>query len=256
MDRAIRHADPSCSRPPGGRDALLAAVAQRRRRGLPRAAGAQRAPRRRRTSTLEELAEATRYAHLRGARVYLTANILVLADEMPAALATVDDRMGGGRRRGDRAGSRPAAADPRASCPTCACTRPRRSTRTTPPTVAALADLGVARVTLARETVARRDRRAGGRARRSSSRRFVHGACASATRASASCRRMIGGALGQPRAVRAAVPPAVPARRRARARDDRAPARYLLSPKDLAGITVLPRPRRAPASRRSRSRAA
>ncbi len=39
---------------------------------------------------LESLAEATRFAHLRGVNVYLTANTLVLPDEMQAALAMVD----------------------------------------------------------------------------------------------------------------------------------------------------------------------
>jgi len=39
---------------------------------------------------LESLAQATAFAHLRGARVYLTANIVVLAGEMSAAVELVD----------------------------------------------------------------------------------------------------------------------------------------------------------------------
>jgi putative protease len=39
--------------------------------------------------TLDSLAEATRHAHLSGARVYLTANVVVLPEEMGAALDLV-----------------------------------------------------------------------------------------------------------------------------------------------------------------------
>lgn len=39
---------------------------------------------------LESLAEGARFAHLRSARVYLTANVVVLPDEMPQALEMVD----------------------------------------------------------------------------------------------------------------------------------------------------------------------
>jgi len=40
--------------------------------------------------TLETLEEATRFAHLHGARVYLAANIVVLADEMATAIDLID----------------------------------------------------------------------------------------------------------------------------------------------------------------------
>ena len=38
---------------------------------------------------IDTLAEACRYAHLRGAKVYLTANVVVLQDEMRSALAMI-----------------------------------------------------------------------------------------------------------------------------------------------------------------------
>ena len=41
--------------------------------------------------TAETLAAACRYAHLRGVKVYLTANVLVLPDEMGDALDLVDE---------------------------------------------------------------------------------------------------------------------------------------------------------------------
>lgn len=40
--------------------------------------------------TLEALGEATRFAHLRGARVYLTANVMILGHEMSDALLMID----------------------------------------------------------------------------------------------------------------------------------------------------------------------
>jgi len=41
--------------------------------------------------TIGELAEAARYAHLRGTRVYLTLNVLILPDELPKALGLAAD---------------------------------------------------------------------------------------------------------------------------------------------------------------------
>ena len=101
-------ASPSCWRRRAGRTSLLAAVnngADAVYAGM-RSSTRDEAPR---TSRRESLAEACRYAHLRGARVYLTANVLVRTTEMAEALATVACSVGGRGRRGDRPGPRPAA---------------------------------------------------------------------------------------------------------------------------------------------------
>jgi putative protease len=76
--------------PAGGRDALYAALANGADAvylGL----SDMNARRGAENFTLESLAEATHWAHLSGARVYLTANTLVLPDEMTDALGLVAD---------------------------------------------------------------------------------------------------------------------------------------------------------------------
>src|SRR5512133_9006 len=71
--------------PAGGPDALVAAInngADAVYLGLPDLNARRGAA----NFDLETLAEAARFAHLRGGRVYLTANVVVLAEELPAAL--------------------------------------------------------------------------------------------------------------------------------------------------------------------------
>src|SRR5450759_56705 len=144
------HHTPELLAPAGGRAALVAAAANgadavyaglkdlNARRGAP-------------NFTIEELAEATRYAHLRGVRVYLTANIVVLAEEMQRALTTVDAAWTAGvdavivQDLGLLA----------LLCRELPHVRLHASTQLNAhnaASVAALAGLGVARVTLARET--------------------------------------------------------------------------------------------------------
>jgi len=98
----------------------------------------------------DSLAEGARFAHLRGARVYLTANIVILPGEMDAALSLVDTAWAAG-------------ADAvivqdlgllrvlRAELPDVRIHASTQIDATNPETVALLGELGVSRVTLARE---------------------------------------------------------------------------------------------------------
>ena len=81
--------------------------------------------------TIRELAEATRYAHLRGVRVYLTANILILPDEMADALALVDEAWAAGVDAVIVQDLGLLSAIRASICLTCASTRRRRWARTT-----------------------------------------------------------------------------------------------------------------------------
>lgn len=101
--------------------------------------------------TLEGLGEVTRYAHLRGTRVYLTANVVVLQDEMSDALAMVDEAWAAGvdavivQDLGFMSLIRSELPHVRIHAST-------QINAHNTPSVRALADLGVERVTLARET--------------------------------------------------------------------------------------------------------
>ena len=99
---------------------------------------------------LETLADATRFAHLRDARVYLTANVLVLPEELEAALEMIDAAWVAGvdavivQDLGLLRAIRSAMPDVRIHAST-------QIDAMNPDGVAALASAGVSRVTLARE---------------------------------------------------------------------------------------------------------
>ena len=142
--------------------------------------------------TMDALADACRFAHLRGVGVYLTANVVVLPAEMDEALEMSTRR---GRSGSTRSSFRTSACSGRFErpCRTCASMARRRLNAHSSDTVE---DAGVrgasSRVTLARETSARRDRDAGGAwAGRSVPRssRSCTARSASATRDSACCPR-------------------------------------------------------------------
>ena len=238
MDTPRAIAYPSCSRP----------RAAPTRSGPPCATGPTRstwglealnARRGAENFTLETLAEACRFAHLRGVRVYLTANIVVLAEEMDARARDDRPRLGG--RESTRSSSRTSASCPRCAprCPRSASTPRRRSTRTTPP-----------RSGCSRTSACRGSRSpARSRSRRSPRSRSGVAGGARVVRARLAVLLPLGPVphvlddrrpLREPRTVRAAVPAALrPASERA-ATPSEVDGRYLLSPKDLAGIALLP----------------
>lgn len=100
---------------------------------------------------LEGLAEACRYAHLRGVRVYLTVNVLVRGDELPRAVSMIDEAWARGvdavivQDLGLLAALRGTLPEVRVHASTQIDAHNVASVRT-------LAVLGVSRVTLARET--------------------------------------------------------------------------------------------------------
>jgi len=99
---------------------------------------------------LEGLERACRFSHLRGARVYLTANILIMPEEIPDALAMVDAAWAAGvdavivQDLGLMRALRQSLPEVRIHAST-------QINAHDPDTVDALAALGVSRVTLARE---------------------------------------------------------------------------------------------------------
>ncbi len=99
---------------------------------------------------LETLAEGCRFAHLRGVRVYLTANIVVLPEEMSAALTLIDGAWAAGidavivQDLGLLQAIRTTLPDVRVHAST-------QIDAHDPATVRVLSELGVSRVTLARE---------------------------------------------------------------------------------------------------------
>lgn len=100
---------------------------------------------------LDGLASACRFAHLRDARVYLTANILIMPEEMADALAMIDAAWAAGidavivQDLGLLRVLRQALPDVRLHVST-------QMNTHDPATAAVLAGLGVSRITLARET--------------------------------------------------------------------------------------------------------
>ncbi len=227
---------PDLLAPAGGHDALVAAVA----------AGADavylglkdlNARRGAANFTLDELGEAARYAHLRGTRVYLTANILVLAEEMPGALTTVDAAWTAGvdavivQDLGLLTLLRRELPHVRLHAST-------QLNAHNAASVAALAELGVARVTIARETSLPEiaDMAASSAVELET---FVHGALCFCY--SGQC--LMSSIIGARSANRGlcAQPCRMPYRLIGEnGRESAAPGPYLLSPKDLAGITLLP----------------
>ena len=100
--------------------------------------------------TLAGLADVCRYAHLRGVRVYLTANVVVLESELAEAVELVDRAWEAGVDAVivQDLGLLARAAHPAAACAH-SCVDPVNAHNTL--TVQALGALGVSRVTLARE---------------------------------------------------------------------------------------------------------
>jgi putative protease len=227
---------PELLAPAGGPDALRAAVANgadavylglsefNARRGAE-------------NFTPETLAEATRYAHLRGARVYLTANVVVLADEMERALGMIADAWGAGvdavivQDLGLLRLVRALLPDVRLHASTQVDAHNAES-------IAALAEMGVSRVTLARELSVVE---IAGLARTSpvEIESFVHGSLCLCHSGQCLMSSMIGGRSAN-RGL-CAQPCRLPYELiDAKGGERETPGRYLLSPKDLAGVTLLP----------------
>lgn len=91
----LSNSHPELLAPAGGMEALRAAVAN----GADAVyLGVDRLNARRGAEnfTIETLAEACRFAHTRGVRIYLTANVVVLPDEMTDALSLIDEAWAAG----------------------------------------------------------------------------------------------------------------------------------------------------------------
>jgi len=190
--------------------------------------------------TLESLPLACRYAHLRGVRVYLTANVVILPDELAEALELVDEAWTAGvdavivQDLGLLRAVREALPHVRIHAST------QFNTHASD-TLSVLAERGVSRVTLARETslaeIATLASAAADRGIEIES--FVHGALCLCY--SGQC--LLSSLVGQRSANRGMC--AQPCRLTYELLDERrgvvaAPGAHLLSPKDLAGIAVLP----------------
>ncbi|HEY3317309.1 MAG TPA: DUF3656 domain-containing protein [Coriobacteriia bacterium] len=227
---------PELLAPAGGRDAFVAAVANGAdavylgMKELNARRGAE-------NFTLEQLSEAARYAHLRGRKVYLTANILVLEHEMQTALHSVSDAWEAGvdavivQDLGLMRLIRRELPDVRVHAST-------QLNAHNAASVEALADLGVARVTLARETSVG-EIAAMAAASRVELESFVHGALCFCYSGQCLMSSVIGGRSANRGLC------AQPCRLPYQLVDERGhetvcPGAFLLSPKDLAGITVLP----------------
>ncbi|GAV31583.1 collagenase and related proteases [Coriobacteriaceae bacterium EMTCatB1] len=185
---------------------------------------------------LESLRWACDFAHLRGVRVYLTANVVVMPDEMAEALSLVAKAWSAGvdavivQDLGLARVLRDALPDIRLHAST-------QIDAHDPATVRGLARLGFARVTLARETPLDRIAaivEAGGIEVES----FVHGALCF----SYSGQCLLSSAIGGRSANRGmcAQPCRLPHELIVDGSPAKTPGRYLLSPKDLAAIERLP----------------
>lgn len=227
---------PELLAPAGGPDALRAAV----RNGADAVylgTDALNARRGAENFTLETLPEVCRFAHLRGSRVYLTANVVVLESELEDALAMVARAWEAGvdavivQDLGLLRALRESLPDVRVHAST-------QIDAHNLATVRALADLGVSRVTLAREvSVAEIAALAAGSAVEVES--FVHGSLCFCHSGQCLMSSMIGarsanrGLCAQP----CRLPYDLVGRDGRIAEVD---GRYLLSPKDLAGVALLP----------------
>lgn len=185
---------------------------------------------------LQTLARATRFAHLRDVKVYLTANVVVLPNEIPSALEMIDAAWSAGvdaviiQDLGLMHLVRTSLPDVRIHAST-------QVDAMNPPAVELLAGSGAARVTLARELDLRQIRACAATGVEVET--FVHGALCYCYSGQCLMSSMIGrrsanrGLCAQPcRLPYALIGP-----------DGRAvgvPGPYLLSPKDFAGIAHLP----------------
>ncbi|MBS3957047.1 MAG: U32 family peptidase [Clostridiales bacterium] len=184
-----------------------------------------------------DLAQAVRYAHLRQARVYLAANVLIKRDEMSSALDLVAEAWAAGvdavivQDLGFAGVVRKALPDVRLHAST-------QIGAHDPSTIAKLAQIGFARVTLARE-VTLGDVRMIAREATPEIEIFAHGALC----VSHSGQCLLSSVVGGRSANRGQC--AQPCRLPYELYDDTgakraAPGRYLLSPKDLCTIEMLP----------------
>jgi len=187
--------------------------------------------------TLEALPEVTGYAHLRGTRVYLTANVVVLQDEMSDALSMIDEAWAAGvdavivQDLGLLSLIRSELPQVRIHAST-------QIDAHNTPTVALLAQMGVERVTLARETsLSEITTIAAASAVEVES--FVHGALCICYSGQCFMSSMIGGRSANRGQC------AQPCRLAYELLDDKGkvratPGPHILSPKDLCGIDALP----------------
>lgn len=188
--------------------------------------------------TLDSLAEACRFAHVRGVRVYLTVNVVVLPSEMQTALDLVD--------RAWEAGVDAVIVQDigllwalRRSLPLVRVHASTQLNAHNAPTIEALARLGVSRVTLARETSIDEIARLAGAVQGVEVESFVHGALCVCYSGQCLMSSVIGGRSANRGLC------AQPCRLPYELVDEAGRAlglqgAHLLSPKDLAGIAVLP----------------
>ncbi len=226
---------PELLAPAGGHDALVAAVnngADAVYVGL-REFNARRGAE---NLDLADLSEACRFTHLRGAKVYLTANVLVLPDEMRRALTMVDEAWAAGvdavivQDLGFLRVLREALPHVRVHASTQMNTHDPFQART-------LATLGVSRVTLARECSL--DEIASiVQASPVEIETFVHGALCFSYSGQCLLSSLIGGRSAN-RGL-CAQPCRLPYDLVGETGPVRTDGRHLLSPRDLAGIGWLP----------------
>ncbi len=227
---------PELLAPAGGPDALRAAV-NNGADAVYCGVGELNARRGAENFTYEGFAEATRYAHLRGVRVYLTANVVVLPDEMPTALATVATAW--------EAGADAVIAQDlglirrmRRDLPDVRVHASTQIDAHNSASLAVLAELGVSRVTLARELALAE---IGALATTSpvELESFVHGALCFSHSGQCLLASMVGGRsanrglCSQPCRLAYSLVDG-------QGRVAETPGAHLLSPRDLAGITLLP----------------
>lgn len=237
--RSSRHVTPELLAPAGSPEALRAAVAN----GADAVyLGVDRFNARRSAENfaLETLAGACAFAHLRGSRVYLTANIVVLPNEMDEALDLIDAAWVAGvdavivQDLGLLRGIRTTLPHVRVHAST-------QVNAHSSSTVEELASMGAKRVTLSRETSLAEIHTLAGAGRRAGVEveSFVHGALCVCYSGQCLLSSLIGGRsanrgmCAQPCRLTYELIDAV-----GRVLD--VPGAHLLSPKDLAGISVLP----------------
>lgn len=190
--------------------------------------------------TIETLADACRFAHLRGVRIYLTANVVILPEEMQDAVTLVDEAWTAGvdavivQDPGLLAQVRELMPHVRIHAST------QMNAHSTS-TVEAIAKMGAARVTLSRETSLAEIAELSSAARRAGAQTesFVHGAICVCYSGQCLLSSLIGGRSANRGMC------AQPCRMTYELVDGSGsiiavPGAHLLSPKDLAGIGVLP----------------